>query len=160
MQINTMASKLVAAISLLFLLAGCAERRIHILDHEGKIVGECVAGYDWHLYGLQDSIDYMLFQCAKSSIEQGLTVSDKSLLDRDFTLPDPPAGAAWNKKLAMAHFRKGTLSEQKLGYILAAIEYDYSLKVWAAEDQLAEGTITQTEFDKIQEEAEAVWLGK
>ena len=35
-----------------FLISGCAERQVDILDKQGNIVGGCIAGYDWHFYGL------------------------------------------------------------------------------------------------------------
>jgi len=56
---------LLKTIVVLFFLSGCAERVIDISDKEGKIVGGCNAGFDWHFYGLQDSIDYLLYECVK-----------------------------------------------------------------------------------------------
>ena len=124
------------------------------------MVGGCNAGFDWHFYGLQDSIDYLLYQCAKESIAKGYTISDPRLLTLDFSLPKPPHGNKWNKKLAMATFYQDKITEQKLGYILAAIEYDYMKIVWAAEADLAKGSITQAEFNHIQQTAKKAWLGK
>ncbi len=147
-------------IVVLFCLSGCAERVINITDKEGKIVGGCNAGFDWHFYGLQDSIDYMLYECAKNSLAKGFTISDERLLTLDFTLPQPPEGKAWNKKLAMHHFHKGSITERKLGYILAAIEYEYQKVAWPAEDDLANGKITQAEYNKIIKDAKFKWLGE
>lgn len=144
----------------LLCLSGCAERRINITDDEGKIVGGCVAGYDWHFYGLQDSIDYMLYECAKESIAKGFQISDNRLLSLDFTLPESPEGGSWNKKTAMRHFRKGNITERKLGYILAAIEYEYQKVTWQAEKDLASRKITQDEFDQIVANAKVIWLGE
>ena len=155
-----MSEKLFNTLLVLFCLSGCAERSINITDKNGKVVGGCIAGYDWHLYGLQDSIDYMLYECAKDSIANGLQISDKRLLTLDFKLPQPPKGNTWNKKLAMHHFHKGDISERKLGYILAAIEYEYQKTVWLAEDDLTNDKITQTEYDEIIKEAKFKWLGK
>lgn len=59
---------------MLFGLSGCAERTINITEKDGKVVGNCIAGYDFHFYWLQDSIDYMLYECAKDSIAKGLQV--------------------------------------------------------------------------------------
>jgi len=144
----------------IFLFSGCAERIIEISDKSGKKVGECNAGFDWHFYGLQDSIDYMLFECAKESIANGLTISDKRLLSLDFSLPKAPDGKSWNKKLAMEQFHQGKITERKLGYILAAIEYEYQKIVWPAESELASGKMTKTEFNKIEKEARLKWLGE
>jgi hypothetical protein len=151
---------IIRTIILLSLLSSCAERVIDITDKDGKIVGGCNAGFDWHFYGLQDSIDYLLYQCAKDSISQGYTISDKRLLTLDFTLPEPPAGKSWNKSLAMQQFHKGNITEQKLGYILAAVEYDYMKIVWSAEDDLASEKITESEFSRIIKEARFNWLGE
>lgn len=82
-------SKFVKIIVVIFCLSGCAERAINITDKEGKIVGGCNAGFDWHFYGLQNSIDYMLYECAKGSIAKGSTISDERLLTLDFKLPQP-----------------------------------------------------------------------
>jgi len=151
---------LVLTFVVLSFLSGCAERVITITDKQGKVVGECNAGFDWHFYGLEDSIDYMLYECAKDSIAKGFTISDERLLTLDFTLPPPPKGQSWNKKRAMHHFHNGDITEQKLGYILAAIEYEYLKTRWKAEADLANGKITQTEFDKRIDDAKFKWLGE
>ncbi|NMP32005.1 hypothetical protein HII17_10540 [Thalassotalea sp. M1531] len=141
-------------------LSGCAERTIDIIDSKGKVVGGCIAGYDWHLYGLQDSIDYMLYVCAKDSLAKGYTISDERLLTLDYTLPKPPNNEPWNKKVAMSQFHAGKITEKKLGYILAAIEYEYQKIVWAAEDDLANGKITQADFNTLEKSARRLWQGE
>ncbi|TRX56837.1 hypothetical protein [Thalassomonas sp. M1454] len=151
---------LLKIVVVLFFLSGCAERVISITDKEGKVVGGCNAGFDWHFYGLQDSIDYMLYECAKDSIGKGFTISDERLLTLDFTLPQPPKGKSWNKKLAMHQFHKENITERELGYILAAIEYEYQKVVWPAEDDLNDDKITQVEFNKIIKDAKFKWLGE
>lgn len=155
-----MSQKLFKTFIILLCLSGCAERRINIIDEEGKIVGGCVAGYDWHFYGLQDSIDYMLYECAKDSIAKGFLISDTRLLILDFTLPQSPDGEPWNKKIAMHHFHEGNITERKLGYILAAIENEYQKVTWKAEDDLADGKISQNQFDNIVTDAKFKWLGE
>lgn len=151
---------LLKTIVILFCLSGCSGREINIIDIDGNIVGGCNAGFDWHFYGLQDSIDYMLYECAKDSIAKGFTISDERLLTLDFTLPPPPNGESWNKKLAMQQFHNGNITEKKLGYILAAIEYEYQKVVWPAEDDLTNGNISKTEFNKIVKDAKLKWLGE
>ena len=103
---------------------------------------------------------YLLYECAKDSISKGYIISDERLLTLDFSLPEPPAGESWNKKLAMHHFHAGNITERKLGYILAAIEYEYQKIVWSAENDLASGKITKAEFNKIVKEAKFIWLGE
>lgn len=146
-------------VSLLF-ISGCAQRTIDINDDKGNIVGGCTAGFDWHFYGLHDSIDYVLYECAEDAVAKGYIISDKRLLTLDFTLPDPPEGQRWNKKLAMQHFHNDKITERKLGYILADIETKYIKIVWPAEDDLASGKITQSEFNKIVKDAKYNWLGE
>ena len=155
-----MYQNLVKIIVLLLCLSGCAERVIDIRDKEGKVVGGCNAGFNWHLYGLQDSIDYLLYECAKESIAKGYTISDKRLLTINFTLPAPPKGQLWNKKIAMSEFQSGKITERELGYVLAETEYQYIRVMWLAEDDLANGKITQAEFNEIDKMAKLKWLGE
>jgi len=153
--------KINVVILLMLLLASCSGRKIQILDENAKVVGECYAGVDWHFYGMQDTIDYMLYECAKEPLASGYTISDETLLELDFTLPLPPSGYdVWNKKIAMQQYRKNNITEQKLGYILAAIEWEYQKVVWPAEDDLHDGKITQEEFDRIEKRAKFIWQGK
>ncbi|GGA90550.1 hypothetical protein GCM10011369_35850 [Neiella marina] len=152
--------KLFITLLISFSLSGCAERSISITDSKGDVVGGYIAGYDWHFYGLQDSIDYMLYKCAEDSIAKGYKISDERLLVLDFTLPPPPEGKSWNRKLAMHHFHEGNISETKLGYILADIEYQYVLVIQSAEEDLATGKVTQAEFDEITKAAKLQWLGE
>jgi hypothetical protein len=102
----------------------------------------------------------LLYQCAKDSIEKGYTISDERLLNIDFTLPEPPEGKSWNKKLAMHHFHQGKITERKLGYILAAVEYEYMKTVWSSEEDLASKKITEAQYNKIINEAKFIWLGE
>lgn len=155
-----MYQNLLKTIVLLLFLSGCAERVIDISDKEGEIVGGCNAGFDWHFYGLQDSIDYVLYECAKDLIAKGYTISDERLLTIDFTLPDPPKGQSWNKKLAMSQFYSGKITERKLGYILAATEFKYIKVIRVAEDDLANGVITEAEFNEIDKTSKLQWLGE
>jgi len=160
-DILIMYSRLVCISILIVVLAGCSGREIDILDHNNKVIGGCYGGADWHFYGLQDTIDYQLFSCYKDMVEQGYTISDKSLLEKDFTLPPVPIGyEVWNRKIAMEHFRAGNISEQRLGYVLAAIELEYMKVVWPAEGDLADGKISKAEFNQIEKKARYTWLGE
>ncbi|WP_259386407.1 hypothetical protein [Pseudoalteromonas sp. MSK9-3] len=142
------------------LLSGCAQRTLNISDENGVVVGECVAGFDWHFYGLDDSIDYMLYECAKSALAKGFTIDEPRLLTLDFSLPQLPEGLSWNRKRAMAQFHEGNITERKLGYILASIENDYTKIAWSAEDDLASGKITEQQYKVIIDQAKLVWLGE
>ena len=57
-------------------------------------------------------------------------------------------------------FHEGNITERKLGYILAAIEYEYQKVTWKAEDDLADGKISQDQFDNIVADAKFKWLGE
>ena len=98
-------------------------------------------------------------ECAKESLESGLKISDKSLLQLDFSIPPAPNKKQWTKKLAMHEFKNDRLTEEKLGYILAKLEYEYNLTVWSAEDRLHSGEINKAEFDKLEKEAKQKWQG-
>ncbi len=152
--------KKISVFCLLWLLVGCAKGRLDVYDSNGKIVGECIARYDWHFYGIDDSVNYMLNLCAQQAKAEGRHIIDETILNTDFTLPPAPEGKSWNRKLAMFHYRKGNISEQKLGYILSDIEYKYALKERDAEAKLAQGKITQSEFDQIIKDGMAIWYGE
>ena len=107
---------------ILFLLVGCAQGRLDVINTKGTVIGECSAAFDWHPHGAQDSVNYILNLCAQKYIAVGYTVSDKSILTNDYALPVTPSGSIWNQKIAKEQFNAGYISEQKYGYILAAIE--------------------------------------
>jgi hypothetical protein len=155
-----MHSKMLIVIFLCFSVIGCSSRVIHIVDDSGKEVGECTAGYYLHFYGIEDSIDYILYHCAKDYINKGYKISGVLPLDRDYTLPKPPEGKSWNKKMAMRYFKDSKITERELGYVLAATEYEYHLKMIDAEKRFADGNIDETEFNKITQEAEFTWRGE
>ncbi|KAF7764336.1 hypothetical protein PCIT_b0309 [Pseudoalteromonas citrea] len=155
-----MENRFITVIALMVFLSGCAQRTLNISDEKGVVVGECVAGFDWHFYGLDDSIDYMLYECAKNALAKGFTIDEPRLLTLDFSLPQLPKGLSWNKKRAMAQFHEGNITERKLGYILASIENDYTKVAWAIEDDLASGNITEQQYKVIIEQAKRVWLGE
>ena len=144
------------------LLTGCATGSIDILNSKGKIVGQCEIGFDWHWYGLDDSIDYGLnTYCAEWAASKGenLRIASKSP-NKDYSLPEPPAGKSWNRKLAYEQFKKGNISEQKYGYILAAVEFIYVKKIDIADERLAKGDISLDEHEKILSKERFVFYGE
>lgn len=142
------------------LLLGCAEGRLDVIGKYGVVVGECSARFDWHWYGAQDSVDYMNYICAKEHIDKGLGISDASILENDYTLPIPPLGSSWNKKMAFEQFKADKISEKKYGYILAAIEYEYILKIRWAQEQLEKGNIDQAQYENSLLEAKYIFHGE
>jgi hypothetical protein len=141
-------------------ISGCAQRSIYLYDENDQVVGECMAGFDWHFYGIQDSIDYILYKCAKGHVANGYRISDPALLSKDVSLPAPPDGKKWNKKLAMHEFKAHRITEQKLGYILAEIEYRHIMTREQAETQLANNDITTAQFELIMAESRRRWQGE
>ncbi|MFC6635468.1 hypothetical protein [Microbulbifer taiwanensis] len=123
------------------------------------MIGYCSAEFDFHWYGAQDSVNYIIYLCAKEHIEKGYSISDESILDNDYSIPVAPGGKNWSKKLAKEQFFKDLLTEEKFGYILASIEYEYWMKIEAAKAQLTRSTITQSEYEKLAEEAKAEFEG-
>jgi hypothetical protein len=151
--------KKLSFVILSLLLLSCAQGRVDILDSDENVIGYCSADFNFHWYGAQDSVDYILYLCAKEHIEKGYSISDESLLDNDYTLPLPPNGKYWNKKLAKEHFAKELLTEEKLGYILASIEYEYWMKLKSAKDKLSQAVISQPEYERLVKDAKAEFEG-
>lgn len=150
---------LIALIPALFIL-GCAKGQVDVLSQDGEILGSCTAEFNWHWYGAQDSVDYLLYLCAKEHRDNGKVISDNSIFDNDYSLPIPPEGEGWNKRNAHSAFKTGQFSEQKYGYILAAIEYDYSLKQQQAREQLESGAIDQRGYEQKIKNAKSAFYGK
>lgn len=141
------------------LIVGCARGQLDIIDADENIVGECSANFYGHWYGAQDSVDYILHVCAKEQVEKGYRISDGSIFDNDYTLPEPPQDSAWNKRAAEREFKDGNISEKQYGYILAAIEYEFWLAKGRAEKQLESGVIDEEEYDRALSEAEDKFEG-
>ncbi|MCZ8531611.1 hypothetical protein [Alteromonas sp. PRIM-21] len=152
--------KLFLVILLTMLLLGCAKGRVDILSKEGELLGSCTAEFNWHWHGVQDSVDYILYLCAKGHLENGKVISDPTILENDYGLPSPPNGQTWNKRSAYESYKSGHLSEQKYGYILAAIEYEYILSAEKARKQLDSGVITKKQYEQLVYEAAVLFNGK
>ena len=154
---------LLLLIVILLILSGCAAGRLHIIDANGKIVGECTAGYEWHPYGVEDSVDWLLNYCAQGALADNCdncSVSDESIIKKDYSFPEPPDGNTWNKVLAWQEFTADRISERKYGYILAYIENVYYRETEEADRQLKEGLINKTEHEQLIEKAEFKFRGK
>lgn len=141
------------------LLLGCAQGRVDVLDKDGNIIGSCTADFNFHWYGAQDSVDYILYLCARDNVERGYKISDESILAKDYSIPEPPNGEKWNKKSAKDQFSKKLITEEKYGYILASIEFRYWQKLDEAEERLLQSEITQVEYKNLVREAKAEFDG-
>ncbi|MCW8128374.1 hypothetical protein [Microbulbifer halophilus] len=146
-------------ITLFVSLFGCAQGRVDVLDHDGNVVGYCSADFNFHWYGAQDSVNYILYLCAKENIDKAFRISDESILADDYTIPEAPEGRMWSKKLAKKQFSKDLISEEKLGYILASVEFQYWAKLQEAKDDLSRSAITKEEYEKLVEKANSEFEG-
>lgn len=151
--------RVLSLVILSVLLFGCAQGRVDVLDHDGNVVGYCSADFNFHWYGAQDSVNYILYLCAKEHIDKGFKISDESILDNDYTIPEAPEGKIWSRKLAKEQFSKDLISEEKLGYILASVEFQYWKKLKKAKNELSRSAITQAEYEKLVEKARAEFEG-
>ncbi|WP_199608921.1 hypothetical protein [Flocculibacter collagenilyticus] len=43
--------------------------------------------WHWHWHGAQDSVDDILYICAKDHFENGKEISDSSIFNNDYSLP-------------------------------------------------------------------------
>lgn len=152
--------KYLTSITLCMLLVGCAKGQLDVLDKNGKVIGRCSANFDFHWYGAQDSVNYILYLCAKGHIDKGRTISNPSIIERDYTLPEAPSHTGWNKVLAKRAFSQGGISEQQLGYVLAYVEHRYWMKIKKLEEQLAAEKITHLQYKRLAGEAKLEFEGE
>lgn len=157
-----MFEKLTSLVLVLIMLSGCASGILHIYDADGKVVGECTSGYEWHPYGVEASRDWLLNYCAEMALAEcgdNCTVSNPDVIDKDYSLPSPPEGEEWNKKNAWQAFSSGAITETVYGYILAYAENLFYLRVRKARQDLAEGKISQDEFERTEANANSRFEG-
>ncbi|MFD2166162.1 hypothetical protein ACFSJY_07755 [Thalassotalea euphylliae] len=152
---------------LLFVLTGCASGELFVYNQEGKTVGHCTSGFDWHPYGVQASTDWILHYCAQIALaackekHQGeCTTSLPELVARDFSLPVPPQGEQWHKINARSAFFANEITETQYGYILAKIENDHTLAYQKAEADLAAGHLSTSEYEAKLRAADLAFNGK
>lgn len=152
--------KLFITLILSLVIVGCAKGRVDVLSQEGEFLGSCTAKFYWHWYGAKDSVDYLLYVCAKEHQDNGKVISDSTIFDSDYTLPKAPEGERWNKRNAYRGFKSGKFSEQKYGYILAAIEYDFIVKTQLARKQLDSGAIDRQSYEQLLKQAKSAFYGE
>ena len=144
---------------ILLLLFSCADGRVDVLDQEGRVVGHCSADFKFHLHGAQHPVNYILYLCAKEHIDNGFKISDESILANDYSIPRPPAGKEWSKSVAKDQFSMGHISEEKYGYILAHIEFEYWKNIKTAKDKLDRSVITEEQYESMVSRAKAKFNG-
>ena len=141
-------------------LSGCAKGSLDILDQNNHVIGQCSANFNWHWYGAQDSVDYLLFICAQGHLEKGRKISDSPILAVDYTIPAPPTGKNWNKKTAFEQFKARKIPENIYGYILADIEYHFIKQRQQANDMLSQGKISKAQYEQLIKQAKENFAGK
>lgn len=130
---------------------------------QGQKVGECVAGYDWHPIGAEASVDWFLNYCvevAKSEGSEIHSVSDDSVLHKDYSYPLHPSGENWTKKLAWDAYWSDTICADQYGYIVAELENVFFLTSQSIESQLKSGQITKQKHKQLVAKAELVFHGE
>ncbi|REL27818.1 hypothetical protein DXX93_15465 [Thalassotalea euphylliae] len=143
-------------------LGGCASGQLDLYNADGKKVGECTAGYDWHPYGAKDSVDWLLNWCAQQAIAEGMEVarvSDPAILQKDYSYPKPTAAPYWTKKSSKAAFRANIITETEYGYILADIENEFYLRNVDALNQLEQGEISEDDYRQLLEKSALIFYG-
>lgn len=145
-----------------FVLSGCASGQLDLYNAKGKKVGECTAGYDWHLYGVEHSVDWLLNWCAQNAIKEGIevaTVSDPSILQKDYAYPKPASGTYWTKKTSYKAFRSDVITEKEYGYILADIENEFYKRNQVTQQKFAQGKINEDEFHQLMKASKLIFYG-
>lgn len=155
--------KYLVALSLSFSLTGCASGQLDLFDAQGKKIGECTAGYDWHPIGVEASRDWLLNYCvelAKSEGSMVASVSDQSILEKDYSYSSHPSGQKWTKKLAWDAYWSDLISENEYGYIVADLENVFFLRTVELENQLQTGEISKEQFINLMKKAKFAFHGK
>ena len=75
-------------------------------------------------------------------------------------MPAAPEGENWNKDNAYQEFKAGRFSEQKYGYLLAAMEYEFVLKKQRARQQFEDGLINAQEYERRVTKAQIAFNGE
>lgn len=145
------------------ILSGCASGQLDMYDADGQKIGECTAGYNWHPIGVKASVNWLLNYCVELAKREGSeihSVSDPSVLKKDYNYPAHSSGENWTKKRAWEAYWSDTISEQQYGYIVADLENEYFLISQTLERQLNSGEITQQQYIDLIAKAEYAFHGK
>ncbi len=154
--------KLIVILSLILLTMGCASGQLDLYNVKGEKVGECTAGYNWHPIGVNASVDWLLHYCvelAKNAGEEVHSVSDESILKKDYSYPSHPSGSDWNKQLAWRGFWSDIITKEQYGYIVAYLENVFFLETLEIQEQFDKGDISQSEYDDLIAKAEYAFHG-
>jgi hypothetical protein len=155
--------KFITVLSCVWFLSGCAGGYLDLYGQDGEKVGECTAGFDWHPIGVTHSVDWVLNYCYELAISEGdivKSVSDSSVIEKDYTYPAHSSGMPWDKKLAWSAFWSNEIDEVLYGYIVADLENEYHLKITQAEEQLLASKISESQYEAIIKRAKYAFHGK
>ncbi|MBU2978809.1 hypothetical protein [Alteromonas sp. C1M14] len=155
--------KYVVVLSLSYSLFGCASGKLDMFDTQGQKIGECTAGYKWHLIGAEASRDWLLNYCVETAKSEGdfvFRVSDQSILEKDYSYPSHPSGLKWTRKLAWDAYWSDLISEREYGYIVAELENVFFLRSLELENELQSGEISRQQYTNLMKKAESAFHGK
>ena len=141
---------------------GCASGQLDLYNVKGEKIGECTAGYNWHPIGVNASVDWLLNYCVESAKNAGDevdSVSDESVLKKDYSYPPHPSGSEWNRKIAWSAFWSDIITQEQYGYIVADLENVFFLKTLEIQAKLDAGDISQSDYDDLIAKAEYAFHG-
>lgn len=107
--------KLLLILMLSQFFIGCAKGRLDVLNEQGNILGSCTAKFYWHWYGAKDSVDYLLYICAKEHRDNGNLISDNSIFDNDYSLPKAPEGEYGINVMRMPALNRARFQSKNMG---------------------------------------------
>lgn len=144
-------------------MSGCASGYLDLYGQDGKKVDECTAGFDWHPIGVKHSVDWVLNYCYELAMLEGnivKSVSNSSVIEKDYTYPTHPSEMPWNKKRAWLSFWSDEIDKKQYGYIVADLENEYHLETTRIEAQFLSGEITENQYKALVEKAKYAFYGK
>ncbi|TQV74093.1 hypothetical protein FLL45_14650 [Aliikangiella marina] len=106
-------------------LAACTTGRLEYITKEGERKFACETEYTWAPSVDKFAVEYILSYCAQQASEKGFTVVDKSLLELDLSVPNPPEGKRWSHELAKELYQQKKLSDKEYGYIIAYLDLEH-----------------------------------
>ena len=112
---------------------------------------------------MEASRDWLLNYCVELAKSEGsiiASVSDQSILEKDYSYPSHPSGKKWTKKLAWDSYWSDLISESEYGYIVADLENVFFLRSVELENSLQTGEISKEQYINLMKKAKFAFHGK
>ncbi len=103
-------------------LTGCVTQGQLDYYKNGQLLSTCDTEYSGSPSVDQYAVEYTLSYCARKVPEKGYDVVDKSLLELDLSIPNPPQGREWTFELATQMHNNDELTDKEYGYIIAFVD--------------------------------------